>query len=495
MTEEKKPQSGVFYVDGSCRPHNPGYIGWGLHGYIYEEEATKPVVVDGFTHTSHGYIKQGQTPDKKVIPVEVIPIEYLDGFGSCEGFLSNNVAEIQALLNLLKVLNDRHLQKVTVFTDSEHLKHCMNDWCKTWERNGWLRRDMTPVSNREWIEPTYMLLKQIRARGTDISINWIRSHEGHLGNERVDVLAKIGSNYSVKGNYQTTIETSPAKNYWNVDIERSPYIPFRRLFFNTVKEYHREGVYHIAESSDNDYIVGKASSSSGYSVVYLKEPDAIIELIKQKQFDNSRNINVIVLLKLDSVYSKQVYPWLQKYGDMAIDGQRNNHSMTLVNKTPITVEQSPAGLSLRQLDFFGMLEELLISFNNNQINGDTFKLGAVTPNVHDITDRFFNKITDKKGKDKLELKPEFIVGFKNLPLVVQETVNDKVIDVKIPYILGLDCLPRNNLKYLEDANPKILLITWPEAGILRYATVIDSDIGIGIWSNYFANQVLLPSGK
>jgi hypothetical protein len=77
---------------------------------------------------------------------------------------------------------------------------------------------------------------------------------------------------------------------------------------------------------------------------------------------------------------------------------------------------------------------------------------------------------------------------------VTATVNykNKVDTVELPVLFGLDIPPRNNLKKLEEHEPKIYLITWRDSErTLRYAFIIECKTGIGIWSNYFADRIFL----
>lgn len=481
--------SGVFYADGSCRPNTPGYIGWGVHGYFFREYSEKPVTIDGFHITTHGYIEIQKEIPKNAQYIQ--PFEYIDGFGSNMNILTHNVAEIEAIYNLLVYLSNIDIKNITIFTDSENTKQCLNDWCKKWEKNNWIKSDGKPVANRDRLEKTYNLIKQITDSGVKFNLQWIRSHQNNIGNDRADMLAGIGMNHSQRQEFVERIDKYPAKKYWDVSMKRNPYIAFRRLYFNSVEEYNRPGVYHISESADADFIIGKPSSSTGYSVVFLNEPDEIIEMIKHKQFENSKGLNAVIRMKLDSVYSKDVYPWLKTYGHHVMVGHKSTQSLYLVNKKQITHEENPTGLSLRALDHFALLEELLLGYKNSIENNTKWLHGATPVTIHDITDRFYQTKTDKKGYKKHELDSSFIVGFKNIIIDIDYSYQGRSIPVKIPYILGYDCLPRNNLKYLETENPCISLITWTEDHILRYATIINSDLGIGIWSNYFANQILL----
>lgn len=103
---------------------------------------------------------------------------------------------------------------------------------------------------------------------------------------------------------------------------------------------------------------------------------------------------------------------------------------------------------------------------------------------------------------KSELKPELKIGEKSLKINVDipkrsETnpeilLSDETTNIIVPLILGLDTPNRNSLKHIEDLNPELHLITWYEsANSIRYACIVKIDSGIGIWSNYCADRIVL----
>ncbi len=505
MTEDNEPSHGIFYIDGSCRPNNPGFIGWGIHGYIYKNISDKPFTTEQFNHTTHGYVSVFNT-----LPAScqhVVPYQYVDGFGSYLELQTNNVAEILGMMNLFERICLLKLKSIRVYTDSDYLKTALTERCKRWEQNGWLTQDGTPVKNKELLEKTYGLLKQIRNQGCDVHIHWIRSHTGHLGNEKADVLAGIGMSHSYDAEVLNSFEFSPAKGYNKFESNRNPFLAYRRLYFNSIASANRPGVYYLTDSDDPEILDGKPSATACYSIVYLEEPDKIIEAIKAKQFEVSSGINVISMLKMDSVFSKNVYPWIDQYGKRAIMPQKNSHSLVTVDKKPITVEQNPTGLSLRVLDHFIFLEQILTLFyeySSKTIATDTnnwFYLGGHKVQVHDITSHFYTQketIVKTKGSSEVikkinsELISDYVVGFKDTKIPVTIEFEGKELKLNIPYILGMDILPRNNLKRIENEEPKIYLLTWSEGQILKYTTIVTSKLGFGIWSNLFANQILLP---
>ena len=61
----------------------------------------------------------------------------------------------------------------------------MTEWLAGWQRNGWKNSKKEPVLNRD-------LWEQLvgAAAPHQISWQWVRGHDGHLENERCDLLAR-----------------------------------------------------------------------------------------------------------------------------------------------------------------------------------------------------------------------------------------------------------------------------------------------------------------
>lgn len=96
---------------------------------------------------------------------------------------TNNRMEMTAVLEGL-----RHIKKapsrVHVVSDSNYVIKGLTEWLPGWERNGWRTADKKPVKNRElWIE----LVTEVRKHRC--TFEWVRGHQGHAENERVDALA------------------------------------------------------------------------------------------------------------------------------------------------------------------------------------------------------------------------------------------------------------------------------------------------------------------
>jgi ribonuclease HI len=136
------PRTGVF-TDGSCEG-NPGRGGW---GFVWVED-------DRIRAEQHGY-----DPDT-----------------------TNNRMELRALIEAYRALSDD--TRVDVYSDSQLCVNTVNEWAKGWEARGW-RRKGGPIKNLELVQELYALAQ---AR-PDVTLRWIRAHDGSRWNEYVDALA------------------------------------------------------------------------------------------------------------------------------------------------------------------------------------------------------------------------------------------------------------------------------------------------------------------
>lgn len=126
-----------IYTDGACKG-NPGPGGWGA------------LLVYGSTEKE---------------------------LSGAEAETTNNRMELSAAIEAFKVLKSPC--KVDLFTDSSYMRDGMMQWRFAWEKRGW-----TKVANVD-------LWKELIAASKphDVTWHWVRGHNGHAENERVDELA------------------------------------------------------------------------------------------------------------------------------------------------------------------------------------------------------------------------------------------------------------------------------------------------------------------
>ena len=98
---------------------------------------------------------------------------------------TNNRMELLAVIEALQSL----AQPVTarVYTDSQYVQKGISEWIHSWKRRGWKTAGKEPVKN----EDLWRRLDSL-ASGHTIEWHWVRGHNGHPENERVDALARAG---------------------------------------------------------------------------------------------------------------------------------------------------------------------------------------------------------------------------------------------------------------------------------------------------------------
>lgn len=95
---------------------------------------------------------------------------------------TNNRMELRAVIEGLGSLTRPSI--VELYSDSQYVLNGLKEWMAGWKRKGWRTASKQPVKNVE-------LWKQLDALKDrhEIHFHWVRGHDGHPENERVDRLA------------------------------------------------------------------------------------------------------------------------------------------------------------------------------------------------------------------------------------------------------------------------------------------------------------------
>lgn len=140
-----------IYTDGACSG-NPGPGGW---AFIIPQENDDPIVQTG------GYVKT-----------------------------TNNMMELQALLEALKYCNQLSPQCVTIYTDSAYIANCFNQkWYIKWQQNGWISSSKEPVKNRGQWEDILYYYNLLTDNDFIINIEKIKGHSNNIYNQMADKYA------------------------------------------------------------------------------------------------------------------------------------------------------------------------------------------------------------------------------------------------------------------------------------------------------------------
>ncbi len=91
---------------------------------------------------------------------------------------TNNRMEMMAVIEGLAAL--KKSSSVTLYTDSQYVQKGVTEWMKGWKAKGWPAR----IKNQDlWLRIDEQVTKH------DVKFVWVRGHDGHDENERVDKLA------------------------------------------------------------------------------------------------------------------------------------------------------------------------------------------------------------------------------------------------------------------------------------------------------------------
>lgn len=103
-----------------------------------------------------------------------------------EPMTTNNRMEMTAVLKALTALIEPC--EVIVHTDSRYVIDGMTKWIAGWKKRGWVSASKQPVKNVDlWHD---LIAATARHK---VSWQWVKGHDGHVENERVDRLASAAA--------------------------------------------------------------------------------------------------------------------------------------------------------------------------------------------------------------------------------------------------------------------------------------------------------------
>ncbi len=96
---------------------------------------------------------------------------------------TNNRMEMMAVIAGLRTLT--RPCHVNVTTDSQYVQKGITEWIHGWKKRGWRTADKKPVKNVD----LWQALDEAQSPH-EVTWHWVRGHDGHAENERVDQLAR-----------------------------------------------------------------------------------------------------------------------------------------------------------------------------------------------------------------------------------------------------------------------------------------------------------------
>lgn len=490
----------VLYCDGSTKPKNPGYNGYGIHGYAFNiTQVSKGTGNPSQVLTQKGYVdsKQYSLSDTNDPPVE--PVCYIDVIGSTDIFGSNNTAELLATKTAVEIIKRSNVKTGVIKTDSQYVERGIKAWSAIWISNNWHKRDGTPVPNADiWKELLKSIADAANDKGQSIEVVWVKGHTDSIkdaysiyGNIMADKLANIGSEKSKMGITDIVINVEQAQGYWKSNVKRNPLLSHRTLYL-TGECHNLEGIYFVGNHGKDDEFIGRPDPDSCLGVVQIGQRDPVLDLLKEYVHKNSHDVNRLAFIRTDALFNQGRADDVIKYGISAFIQKHNNRiDLSSADREPILRDISPPRLALRTFDNLNTLYTRLKLFQSGQLyNKKSF---AIT----DITEHFYNINNNSKRSTSTDktLKSSFKVGVNNTKVKIKYQINtgDAMGEREIVLSLNIDLPDRNCLKRIENTDPQIYCITEMESEkCFRYYIIIkNANNDIGIWAGFYSNQIYL----
>lgn len=485
----------VIYTDGGAEPPR-GAGGSGVFGYTYEiDSIIEPKLSkDEYAPTNKGYF----TKDTK--PADcywVQPIEELEGLISFPMPVTNNIAELSAGVHALEEIVKQPWKTITLRPDSQYFMQGYVEHLPKWIRDRWMKSDGTPVRNQRQWQQVEQLKNEIARLGKDVQFIWVKGHSGEPGNLRADALATLGKDYAKQSQAIRKIRYGKPVTVTLVDEKSSvPDInrmfDARRWYFTNDKSedlvnelgYH---VYYTGAHGKDDHLAGKPTSETSYSVLWLKEPDKVLEMIRDTQAEVCRDnsYSEMVIGDLDAIFSKKNYSDIANCGTGWVHTIPKTRDLISAYGVQLTREASPARLAMDLVKELVRAEDFLRLYQNQTCESNGVKLTDVTDQLYDIT--------KKKDTETFKLKKDIGTGVKTVQLQFEVAFETKPIEtVKTSLMLGVDLPKRNTLSALAKRGIKITVGTYPLSDIsYGIVTFVESDGDLGVWYGSPANLRLV----
>ncbi|AXH70751.1 ribonuclease H [Vibrio phage BONAISHI] len=451
----------VAYTDGSSHnPNGPWHGGWGMH-----------IATD-------------------------LGGEYQAWQGMVEG-TTNNRAEMKGLDALLQIAVENKWQHVTAYLDSQIVIKGITKNIHNWKKNNWIKQDGNPVKNQDlWIEleATYSAFKKA---GIVLVIEWVKGHNGVRGNEIADQMAKRGLAASLAGDYTPYIEdlnatvaptdvgaTEPKKK----SKKAPPYNPL--ICGSSVLDTTNYGT-HVPEvvftanwnTPDKDDIphrfVGVASADRFEGAVVLKEPEPILELVRQAQAEVCpTDIHIPVVYNWSKIVSAKNWKVFHEQGRGALLPTDRGDLNFWDNDTEISYQFFVPRMAWFSIDSMNTRLSFIDQYRNKS---DNLIVEDVTAMFADISEKGKYTITDRM---KLARRMDHIVKH-------PKTGKDLII----PMVQGKSIPDKNTfgriIKQDKEFSCHIILHS-VTATTMRWSLIVETPSGIGCYDGPDTNLLLSP---
>lgn len=494
----------VLYTDGGCL-QDKKLGGYGVHGYLYfAEPAKQGTGCKKAVPTPEGYVLTSSLKDYSGKP-DITVTHYVDAFGTIMSEATNNVAELRGAIEALKIVAHTGVKHAYLRLDSEYVLKGMQQWLPKWLKNGWVGSTGQPVANRSHWEEIHTLLTSLEAADVKLSFKWVKGHNGEFGNEAVDKLATLSLRSAVNGRSIREQKIVDAKGYWKSAKSHSRFLNLPTWYYgvredaiDTSNDGTNRAVYYMGNITEDVEYTGKVISDASFAVVYLKEPDPVLERIRAESYLLAKaSFYGLAAGNLPIIFKPETYELIEDYGTqfLTYDLSKNRLITTDKNREVLVKELRPVRRAYFAVDRLVQLETTLLNYIACWREMEAFPHNAKNGFVYtDITDLLYEVVPGKKSSS-IKLRPSITQSSRTLTCEVDcKPTGQDVTKAKVLLLLAQDLPDRNTLSALAELEPKVTVVTWADSSsVIRFATIIQTTDDIGIWSGVYSNLHILPT--
>ena len=442
----KENRYAILYTDGGSRP-NPGKVGSGVHGYIFDKSAEKQLCkMKGMWLTNVGYVDAVTAKQRGMD--EVYPFAFIDGAYSYKERGTNNMGEIMAIVNSFNdIMNtDLEVHKFFVMTDSKVAISTFKALGSK-KRSDFMKRSAT---KKYVLEAVCDVIDKMKAGGRLFKLEWVKGHSNLHGNEMADTYATIGIFSGT-----STFKISDAKGYFNPKDERNRLVDAKFVFGLT----HLQtipGTYRFINVKKDKTIGRLDPDRLSYGIYYGKAIPLVDNIIKI--LDGKQRTVVPYVVRIRNIFDKRNLRTLQLFGTECL-GHQETSSGSILKVGALTANQEhdkdtaivgnlikPVGLTNEAKELFELIETCE---NTRHLPNPLFT-------EIDITDLLYTKVVGK-GKKEVRRIP---IGTEFIKLKLKNDWSKKGM-LKLTLYLGR-CLPTvnqmNTNKPQQDFSVKLCIL-------------------------------------
>lgn len=489
---------GVFYTDGGSRiVDSINYGGWGIHGYLFVDKDTNSNSgCKKAVPTRQGYVLGKIDDDRN----KAFVVSYLDYYGSLSKDSTNNKTETLAMLRCLYLISRLKLKKSIILADSKYVLDTL-ERKEIYKQNGYRTATGKELANLELVKSLIEMYDEVSEQ-YEIDVRKVKGHSGDFGNDAADANATKGCfiasneirNVVIKTDKNVDDDLNVGDEYFNIDtpneyfgkeVEAPKMLSENSLFFTTNGiDIRDNNTYYQAsfgkalsgkDKNERKKLRGKPFADCCISVINLFKPDPVINNIINIVADNFPSTGVIEC-NLSYQTRQSVYSELLNGGLNTVSVDVNKNQVLLPNKEELASLADPVRQSFRLINDFNNVKEFLDRF----VKQDNYGIDSIT----DITEYLYNV---KETKNKTVYKVlDHSDGLVSIPVEIEVRGVKKM--TTIPVTVGVDTPSRVSLGRMKGIIPKVSLVTWEtEDRTLRFATLIETTEGIGVWMGIYSN--------